>query len=47
MTGAGVKDFSTTESNVVVETLEMPSGLYFVRLTSEGLNSIKKLQVVK
>jgi hypothetical protein len=47
MEGQILKDFTTSESAVSVETFDLSSGLYFVHINAADYNVIRKLQVIK
>jgi hypothetical protein len=47
MEGSVIRDFMTTDKKVLLETSDIPAGLYIVRLSSDKLNAIKKIQVIK
>ncbi|HXC07005.1 MAG TPA: T9SS type A sorting domain-containing protein [Bacteroidia bacterium] len=47
MAGQVVQSLSTQESDLTVETLDLPVGLYIIQINSESFQTIKKIQVCR
>jgi hypothetical protein len=45
--GQVVRDFSTSESKAIVESSTMPAGLYIINISSDEMNKISKIQIVR
>ena len=45
--GQVIKDFTTNESKTVIESSNIPAGLYILNISSDNINTVSKIQIVK
>lgn len=45
--GQVIKDFTTNESKTVIESSDIPAGLYIININSDEINTVSKIQIVK
>lgn len=47
MEGKIMKNFSTFDSKLTIETLDIPKGLYFINVYSDEINQTRKISIIK
>jgi PKD-like domain/Secretion system C-terminal sorting domain len=47
ITGQVIKDFTTNEAKTIIESATIPAGLYIINISSDKINTVSKIQIVK